>query len=152
MGCPQAEGNSIMRKEVIFAIILGLILGGVILYGIQLSNTSAQNAASNTAEVTPTPTQTVTPDTKNLTVISPQDHSVVSTGTIKIVGRTIPNSSVAIQGSEDDIIVKADDTGNFTADFSVTGGENIIQVTSLSPDQKTETLTLTVIYTTAKIE
>lgn len=143
-----------MRKEVIFAIILGLILGGVILYGIQLANESAQRAAATATNPAPTATPSASPTASatNLTIISPQNNSVVTTGSIKIVGRTSPKADVAIQSSEDDILVTADESGNFSADFSVSGGENIIQITSLSPDQKQESLTLTIIYTTAKID
>lgn len=142
-----------MRKEVIFAIILGLILGGVILYGIRLADSSTKEAISTTTDPTVTPTNAVSPTSSvNLTIISPQDHAVISTSTIKIIGRTFPNSDVAIQSSEDDILVTADSSGNFTADFTLTGGENIIQVTSLSEDQQTETTTFSVIYTTAKID
>lgn len=140
-----------MRKEVIFAIILGLILGGVILYGIQLANSSAQKAAiSSTNQPTPTASVSPTP-TASLVITSPQDHSVINTSTIKITGKSLPNSAIALISSEDDILVTADTSGNFNADFKLTGGENVIEISALSPDQKIETTKISVIYTTAKI-
>ena len=140
-----------MRKEVIFAIILGLILGSVILYGVQLANSSTQKAAVNSNNQV-TPTTTVVPtQTASLVITSPQDHSVVNTDTIKIAGKSFPNSSIALVSSEDDTLVATDASGNFSFDFKLTGGENIIEITTLSPEQKTETAKISIIYTTAKI-
>ena len=76
-----------MRKEVVFAIIIGLVLGLVILYGVQLANNSARQAANTSA--TPTPEETLTPTPtpiSGLMVASPNDHAVVNIATIKIVG------------------------------------------------------------------
>ena len=140
-----------MRKEVIFAIIIGLILGLVTLYGVQLANNSAKQAAIST---TPTPEETPTPTPtaiSGLTITSPNDHSVVGTATIKITGKTAPDAAVAIYSSEDDALVTADKDGNFESDLKLTGGENVIKLTSLKPDQTTETIQISVIYSTAKI-
>ncbi len=143
-----------MRKEVVFAIIIGLILGLVILYGIQLANQSTKQAANSS--LTPTPTETVSqtpaPGTNQLTITSPQNHAVVNTGSIKITGKTAPNSSVAISDTEDDALVTADKDGNFTVDLKLAGGSNTISLTSLKPDLTTDTAKITVIYTTAKID
>ena len=142
-----------MRKEVIFAIIIGLALGGVILYGLQLANRSAKEAASAagtpSAQVAPAnPTPAVE---SRLTLSEPLDHAVVNTAAIKISGKTSPAGTVAIENSEDDILVTADAIGSFTANFKLTGGENLIKITTLFPDQKTETSEISIIYTTAKL-
>ncbi len=141
-----------MRKEVLFAIILGLILGVVIIYGIQIANRSAKELAKTA--LTPTPTQEIQPNTpvQLLTITSPQDHSVNFTDTVIITGTTKPNSEIIIINVEEEILTKADSVGLFSAKVKLTGGENIITISSLSPDQKQETIELTVTYTTAKIE
>jgi|CXWL01.1.fsa_nt_gi hypothetical protein len=143
-----------MRKEVIFAILIGLILGFVILYGIQLANQSAQNAADSsitpTQSASPSVTPTPTSSTK-LTITQPDNHAVVNTTSITITGKTIPGSDITILSSEDDTLTTADDSGNFSADFKLAGGENIIKITALSPDKNLEETSLTIIYTTAII-
>ncbi|MBI1871977.1 hypothetical protein HYS10_01015 [Candidatus Collierbacteria bacterium] len=139
-----------MRKEVLFAIILGLILGVVIIYGIQIANRSAKELAKTA--LTPTPTQEIQPNTpvQLLTITSPQDHSVNFTDTVIITGTTKPNSEIIIINVEEEILTKADSVGLFSAKVKLTGGENIITISSLSPDQKQETIELTVTYTSAK--
>ncbi|OGD70718.1 hypothetical protein A3A84_02475 [Candidatus Collierbacteria bacterium RIFCSPLOWO2_01_FULL_50_23] len=142
-----------MRKEVIFAIIVGLVLGLVILYGIQVANKSAKQAAlvlAPTPEETVTQVPTPTP-VSGLTIVSPADHSVINTSIVKIIGKTDPNSTVAVYSSEDDALVSADKDGNFSFDLKLTGGENVIKVTALKPDQSIQGTQITVIYTTAKI-
>lgn len=141
-----------MRKEVVFAIIIGLILGLVILYGVQLANRSAKQAAATVTAPTPGETLAPTPTiTAGLTVTSPSDHAVVNTSLIKITGKTTPDASVAIYSSEDDTLVTADKDGNFESDLELTGGENIITLTALKPDQTTETVQISVVYSTAKL-
>ncbi len=142
-----------MRKEVIFAILIGLLLGFIILYGIRLANLSTQKAAA------PTPTQTVSPSltptptqTSKLTIKQPSNHAVVNTAILTITGTTIPDSQVALQNSEDDTLTTADTSGNFSAQLKLTGGENIIKVTALSPEKILEEVQLIIIYTTAKID
>ena len=142
-----------MRKEVIFAIIIGLALGGVILYGLQLANRSAKEAASAAG----TPGAVVAPATltpaveSRLTISEPLDHAVVNTAAIKISGKTSPASAIAIESEDDDVLLTVDSSGNFSTDFALTGGENLIKVTVLLPDQKTETSEISIIYTTAKL-
>lgn len=145
-----------MRKEVIFAIIIGLILGGVIIFGLQIANKSSQQASSIITTPTPisnqtTPTPSITPSNQNLTVSSPTNNSVVSIPSVKIVGRTYPNSSVAIYNDIDEQLIQSGPDGAFNADLNLQGGENLITITSQSESQ-TANLKITVIYTTAKID
>lgn len=143
-----------MRKEVVFAIIIGLILGGIILFGFQVANQSAKEAASpatpsgQVSSATPTPTIVE----NSLTLTEPENHAVVDTSPIKISGKTLPNSTIAIESEADDALLMADSTGNFSGDFKLGGGENLISITALLPDGKTETLAISVIYSTAKID
>lgn len=103
-----------------------------------------------TPQAKPDPALQETP-TPQLAIISPLDHSVVSVETLEIIGKSIPNSSIAIQSDKDDALVTSDASGNFKLDFKLAGGENIIEITSLSPNQEVSKISLVVIYTTAKI-
>ncbi len=142
-----------MRKEVVFAIIIGLVLGLVILYGVQLANKSAEQAANVSTTPTPeeTTTLTPTPTISGLMIISPMDHVIVNTSSVKITGKTAPGATIAAYSSEDDALVTADKDGSFSIDLKLTGGENIIKLTSLNPDQKTESIQFSIVYSTAKI-
>jgi hypothetical protein len=139
-----------MRKEVILAVIIGVLLGGVILYGINLANNSATSNNSTTksvaeAEITPTPAI----KTNDITFITPQDHAVVTDDQITLKGTTKANAHVAIITESDDILTTADANGNFSSLINLISGENTISVTSVDANQATTSASITVIKTTA---
>lgn len=137
-----------MRKEVLLAVIFGIILGGVILYGINLANKSV-NSASNTdkstkAQTTPTPTEVVK---KPLEITSPANHLVTVDKVVTISGKASPNSTLAIVSESEDLIIEASQEGTFSAKINLISGENSILITLLLADSKTITETLTIIQT-----
>ncbi len=137
-----------MRKEVLFAVIFGIVLGGIILFGINLANnsvTNTQTATKNDIKATPTPTPNTSP--KKLEIISPQNHSVVVEKTLTISGKAVPFSNVAIVTESDDLIISASEEGTFSAEINLIGGENTITVTDLLEDHTFETQIITVIQT-----
>ena len=58
----------------------------------------------------------------NLSLTEPINHAVVNTSSVKISGKTLPASAIAI-GEADDALLTADGDGNFTTDFKLSGGE-----------------------------
>ena len=142
-----------MRKEVIFAIIIGLSLGVTILFGIRLANQSiiTSSAPRNEAKIPSIPEGPTPAQVAGISIISPKNHSIINTATVKIIGKTLPNSTVAILSFENDILIISDSDGNFSADLELAGGENIIKATVLKPDQSMESTQISIIYTTAKI-
>jgi len=139
-----------MRKEVILAVIIGVLLGGVILYGINLANTSSsikqdsQDTADTNSKVTPTPIKKTAGD---VSIILPLKNSVVTESTIALKGSTKPNSNIAIVSESDDLITSSDNSGNFQADINLINGENTVIVTAVDDKQKTSSTTITIIRT-----
>jgi len=144
-----------MRREIIFAIILGIILGGVILYGLRLANNATKNLDSNPA-VSPTPAETaqITSAPSNnqspIVISSPQDNSVSITDKIILSGVGPANSELALLTEKSEDFIKTDDQGRFSLEIPLVGGENEITVSALIDDQIKST-TITIIYTSAKI-
>lgn len=142
-----------MRKEVVLAIIIGIILGGIVLYGIKIANQSATQGptsgteASNTNNPTPTPTPVNT-----ISIISPTDHAVLFSPTVTLKGKTQPNISVAITTDSGDTIINSDDQGNFSTDATLIGGENNISAVAVFPDESTASASISIIYTTSQID
>lgn len=140
-----------MRKEVILAVIIGIILGGVILYGINLANTSSKLNQGNTetekgsSKVTPSPSKK--PDSL-ISILFPPNNSVVTEAKLTLKGTTKPNSNVAIISESDDILTMSDKSGNFSGDINLISGENIITITIVGDKQATSSATITVIRTT----
>jgi uncharacterized protein YpmB len=138
-----------MRKEVILAVIIGVILGGVILYGINMANNAAApvQTDSRTTETDDT-SSTDTPKEQNSTsFIYPQDHAVITESKITLKGVTKPNSNIAIITEADNIITTSDSDGNYSSPINLINGENTISVTIVDPTLSTSSASITVIYT-----
>lgn len=141
-----------MRKEVILAVIIGVLLGGVILYGINLANSSsktnpdANKSEENSEQTTPTPTKQ---QDNKISVTIPQNNSVVTDSQITLKGTASPNSNLAIITESDDIITTADNTGNFSSTINLISGENTITITAVDDKLATTSASITVIRTTS---
>jgi len=138
-----------MRKEVILAVIIGVLLGGIILYGINLANNSSTDSVDtedqgNNSQVAPTSTK------KNgnlISITTPQNNAVVTETTLSLKGSAKANSNIAIVTENDDILTVADANGYFSSDINLISGENIITVTSVDTTQSTASASITVIRT-----
>jgi hypothetical protein len=139
-----------MRKEVILAVIIGVLLGGVILYGINLANNSAkssqedQKQSEQVKEKTPNSPITAT---NKISIITPQDHSVVTESTITLKGSAKPNQNIAIVSESDDILTVSDEKGNFSSNINLISGENTITITVVDDKQATASSKISVIRT-----
>lgn len=136
-----------MRKEVIFAVIFGIILGGIILFGINLANNSVKNGIEATPSAQSNqPTATPTPETKStFDVIVPQDHSVLSETTTTLRGTAEPLSTVAIITELNDLMIDVSSEGTFSAQINLSSGANNIKVVQVGKDKKYLSIKLTVI-------
>lgn len=139
-----------MRKEVILAVIIGIILGGIILYGINLANTSSKINQANTetekGSSKVTPSSSKKPDSL-ISILFPPNNSVVTEAQITLKGTTKPNSNIAIISESDDILTMSDKSGNFSEDINLISGENIITITIVDDKQATSSSTIIVIRT-----
>jgi len=141
-----------MRKEVILAVIIGVILGGVILYGINLANTSSSKINQGNTE-TEKGTSKVTPSSSKkpdnlISILFPPNNSVVTEAQLTLKGTTKPNVNIAIISESDDILTTSDKSGNFSEAINLISGENIITITIVDDKQATSSSTITVIRTT----
>lgn len=135
-----------MRKEVLYAIIFGIILGAIILFGIKLANNSVSSLTSGN-ESTATDAPTPSPARKSFEIISPQNHAVLTDKVITLLGRADPSTSLAIISESDDLLLESSPEGTFSAEINLIAGENTLTVTTLLKDNLTESQTITVIQT-----
>ncbi len=139
-----------MRKEVILAVIIGVLLGGIILYGINLANKSSilnqdiDNLLDKNSQTTPT----LSPKKDDqISIVYPQNNSVITEDKITLKGVAKPNSSIAIITENDDLIITADTSGNFTSLINLINGENQVSVTAVDENQATSSASIIVIHT-----
>ncbi len=142
-----------MRKEVIFALILGSLLGGIILYGIKLANNAA--SLSNQGEPQEDNRVVTNPTPKiqdGISIITPEDHAVVFESLLPVKGTSKPGSTIVIVSDDDEKIIESDENGNFETEIDLVGGENNILFGSYSSDTFIASASVQIIYTTTVIE
>ncbi len=142
-----------MRKEVILAIVGGVVLGLLVIGGLWWTNKATTEESLN---ITPTPVleqpPTLTPaPSLSLEIISPEDESIIEEEKITLEGKTAPESVVVVIYPEGENIVEADEEGNFETEITLVGGANEIKVTAYDEEGNQAEKNLTLVYSTAKI-
>lgn len=146
-----------MKKEVILAIAIGFGLGLLITFGIwtankslkvaQLANPSPTPAAS--ANISPTPAPS--PSGPSLSLISPEDEFLTTSTSTTVSGKTTARATIVILYETGEQIIEADENGSFKTDVILESGYNTITVIAIDREGNTQTQTITVTHTTAKI-
>ncbi len=119
-----------MKKETIFAVILGIGFGLVVAF-FMIAKTKQTNLQSKKTiavggKITPTGSP-IHNQTQPLTVTFPKDNAVVNTDMIKLQGKISKDSLVVIQSSVKDVVLD-EKTSEFSVDFPLVLGENIIRI------------------------
>lgn len=116
-----------MRKEVLFAIISGILLGLILAFGIWRANIafrgkSSQNENSSKAsgEKKENPV--------GFTLATPENYQVATEELIPVKGITKPETWVAISGEEEDFLTKSDKEGEFSQEIPLVEGVNEILI------------------------
>ncbi len=141
-----------MKKEVLFAIFLGLGLGLIVTYGIYTARSAFLNHP--TAGTTPTPTASpaASPADSSLSLFSPDDESIQFTDSTKVTGTTFPNGHVIIFVNNASTITTADSTGNFSVEVALVEGANVVTVRALDDNGNQAEQRRTVIYSSTSLD
>lgn len=132
--------------------VLGI--GGFAYFRSQSGQTTAPSYSTpTTTRSTPSqpaapsqPSQTPAQNQISLTVISPTNGQQVSTATLVVKGKTVPNADVAVNDKD----IKADASGNFSTTISLDEGDNEILVTASDANGNSSEWSGTVTYTPAQ--
>jgi len=137
-----------MKKELFLAILIGLLVGLVIVFGVYRTKIifTPKNTGT-TLESSPSP-EASADIISNLVIHSPLNESIQETEDVTIAGSTNNKEFVVILINENEYITTSDESGNFSISAKLESGSNIIQINSINEDGKITTEELTVIYTT----
>lgn len=142
-----------MRKEVLIAIILGLILGSILVYGIYTANqASSTYTDSPTEETNQNQTENSQSNNQALTVSSPQDGDIFYTPQATISGQTDPQNALVIITEDDHLVPDINEDGSFSQSVTLIRGGNLIQVTSMTPSGQRQDSYLNLVYTSPPAE
>lgn len=137
-----------MKKELFLAILIGLLVGLVIVFGVYRTKIIFTPKNTNTTlEASPSP-EASDEIISNLVIHSPLNESIQEKEDVTIAGSTNHNEFVVILVNEEEFITTADESGNFSISAKLETGSNIIQINSINEDGKIITEELTVVYTT----
>lgn len=141
-----------MRKEVLFAIIAGLVFGLVIAFGIWRANSALKTkneniATSSSTNLSESPTPTSTPvNGIELSIAKPSNLDVVTTTPSTVSGITGSNSWVTISTDTNDYVFQASQSGSFQEDVDLNSGINHIVVTAFDNSGKAATQKFILVY------
>jgi len=142
-----------MKKEIIIAIVIGFALGLLITFGIWTANKAIKNKPTPTEEtelitpIEPTPTATEF----SLTIISPEDDSLINTNKVELKGSTVANAVIVIAEEKGEKIIEADGEGSFATEISLIAGTNEIKITAFNSEGDEVSKTLSLVYSTKEI-
>ena len=125
-----------MKKEFLLAIIVGLVMGLFITYGIYYSQKSEeQTQITTTIEELEKNESSTEPEVNGLvTIYNPIDESIIEDNSTTVTGKTIAEAFVIIFVNDDPIITQADETGNFSKEVNLNDLANIIRVHAIDED------------------
>lgn len=136
-----------MRKEILLAILIGLVLGLFITYGVYQAKTSLGDREQSTVTITNGEEVVSDEVVGKLTIISPEDESIQKDKNVLITGNTQASNYIVIFVNEVEIITVADEVGNFSTESQLKDGFNTIIVNSLDEDGNNTKKSITVIVT-----
>lgn len=140
-----------MKKEILIACVLGLLLGGVFVYGFYRSKITSEELALKRplTENRTIPTEKNTTNlTASLQVNAPLDGQIFDSEIATISGTTSPNSTIFVYTSDADSVTKSDSLGYFSTELKLTAGQNDLTIHSLSQEEQTDEVKMSVVFTT----
>lgn len=134
-----------MRKEVIIAILLGLLVGLAITYGFYSARRALERPNNPTVSPSPSPSASTN---SSLVLHAPADESVTSTPEVTVTGNSLANAYVVVFINDVETLTNADQTGAFSVSGTLQAGSNIISVHSLDENGADTAVEHTVILLT----
>lgn len=139
-----------MRKEVIFAILAGSVIGIAVAFGAYRLNLSFQKKAESvTPQETANPNSpTPSPSSEEFKIVlaKPQNYEVLLNSNYVISGITKPNVYVVAFDTDDEYIVKSDSSGVFELKAQLNSGANEVKIIGVDDSGKTTQTKITLVY------
>lgn len=138
-----------MKKELLWAGIIGISFGLIIGFGVWRVKSSI-STSPNTTKIVPqaTPKEVVVGQLK-LSIATPIDYGVISDSSVTVSGITKASTWVVVSSGENDYISKSNDDGTFSANINLDQGINTILATSVSQNGNSTTEKVTAVYSSS---
>ncbi len=145
-----------MRKEVVVAIVFGIIIGLVFAFGIfrvngVMKQKTTELISGNNSDIKKTSSE-IKDANASLTLLKPDNMQVFGNDVIQITGATKANSYVIITGGTSDLIAKSNGTGSFDIEYEIDPSLNYLDVSSVSEDNTRSGSKLEVVYSSEAVK
>lgn len=131
-----------MKKEVLGAVIVGIIFGLVFTFGIWLANKSLKEAGVKTVSLkpetvisSPTPVPVDT-SVQNFTISAPENFLLTNASKINLTGTKIPDSILVLLSQTASYVIPPSTQSAFTQPVNLEAGYNQIKIIALDKDGK----------------
>ena len=140
-----------MRKEVLWAIVAGIVLGLIVAFGVFRINSklSANKKADPMASPTP---QAGTIGEFKIVLDKPENADVITEDSVTVSGLTKPLAWVTLSGESGDFTIQSDSTGVFSQAVDLTPGVNQIKATAFNPAGSQSATGVLVVYSSSFVE
>lgn len=125
------------------AILGGLLVAGIVFYIYQTTRTIPSSKIKPITITIPTPTPK---PSIFLSIISPNDESVVNNKTLTISGKSAPDATIAIISENFGQVVSPAPNGDFSTTVTLGNGSNVIEITAIAANGEQAKITRTVTY------
>lgn len=138
-----------MRKEVVFAVATGIILGLVVAFGVWRINLALKSQSKGeTATQDSQQKEQTSPTQLKITIASPQNFDVVGQEKITVSGITKADSHVVISTPKGDYLTTSRSDGSFQEKVSLESAVNRLTATAIDKDGTTTSQAITLVYST----
>lgn len=139
-----------MKKEQVvlsfIAVLIGILVAGVAFYLYQSTKTISKTQTQNQKSlITPSPAKA---QTVILSIDTPRDEDVTDKKTVIISGKTSPDAIVVITTGIGDQVINPVSNGSFSATVTIDNGENLIEITAITPNGQETKVMRTITFST----
>lgn len=125
------------------AILGGLLVAGIVFYIYQTTRTIPSSKIKPIAITIPTPTPK---PAIFLSIISPNDESVVNNKTLNISGKSVPDATIVVISKNFGEVVSPSLSGDFSTTVNLNDGSNVIEITAIAANGEQTKIIRTVTY------
>lgn len=138
-----------MKRETVFAISLGILLGVGIGFFVLFKSINGEQTkvipVGDTEQNKVVTTNATSSGQTILTIQEPAENIVVNSKDITIKGKAEPNSLIVVQSQVSNVVEK-NDTEDFSIPFSLALGENTLSISAYSNSSNPQEIILKVYY------
>lgn len=139
-----------MKKEITFAIVIGLVVGLIITFGVYRARQAVTGSSTINVDSSPT-LQPSTSEKEPFLLSEPQDESLIAEAQTRVSGQTFPNAAILVLTGKGETIGVADSKGNFSFSVPLETGANVITVRVMSDTREALEIVRTVVVSTADL-